>query len=204
MLGFSKAFSPYLAETAGVSSAVVRKDFSIFGISGKKRGGYDIDELLAQIDNVLGKNEMLNVALAGAGNLGRALMHYRNFERQGIRIAAEFDSGSSRYGESGNPPVLPVERMEEYIRVNLVRIGIIAVPDMAAQEVADKMTRGGITGILNFAPIQVRVPPECTVRNVNLAFEIDALAYFAASGRPRGSHGAGKGKPAVPATGATS
>jgi len=181
MLGFNKVFSPYLADTVGVSSAVVRKDFSVFGISGYKRGGYIVDDLIAQIETILGKNKVLNVVLAGAGNLGKALMRYGNFAREGIHIIAAFDSDPAKCNDMDTPPVLPVSGMEDYIRANGIRVGIIAVPDMAAQQVAEAMARAGIVGILNFAPIQPRVPQGCTVRNVNLALEIDALAYYATS-----------------------
>jgi redox-sensing transcriptional repressor len=183
LLGFQKIFSPYLAQTIGVSSAVVRKDFSEFGITGNKRGGYAIDALITQIDHILGKNEVLNVALAGVGNLGQALLRYRNFAAEGIHISVAFDLDPSKCRDKENPPILPVKEMEAFISSRGIRIGLIAVPELVAQEVAQTMVRAGITGILNFAPIQLQVPALCTVHNVNLALEISALAYYAMNDR---------------------
>ncbi|MBN1981713.1 MAG: redox-sensing transcriptional repressor Rex [Chitinivibrionales bacterium] len=179
-LGFDKIYSSYLAESVGVSGVVVRKDFSTLGIFGKKRGGYSIEELLAQISRILGKNTTLNVVLAGVGNLGRALIRYKNFIKEGIFIHAAFDLDPSKLSlKNTNPPILPAAEMEEYIRLHAIQIGIVAVPDIVAQQVADAMVNAGVVGILNFAPITLRIPPSCAVRNVNLAQEIEALAYYA-------------------------
>ncbi len=178
VLSFVKVFSDNLADAVGVTPTQVRKDFSIFGISGNKRGGYNIDELIEKINTILGKNELQKVVLVGAGKLGSALIRYKGFEKEGIKIIACFDIDSSKFDEKGDVPVLPLESLQSFVRKNKIRIGIIAVPDMAAQAVTDSMLNAGIKGILNFAPIRLRGTEQCVINNVNLEVELENLIYF--------------------------
>jgi redox-sensing transcriptional repressor len=177
-LGFIRIFSDYLADAVGVTAAQVRKDFSLFGISGNKRGGYQIDSLLEKLNDILGKNEQQRVILVGAGNLGSALLRYKNFEREGLQFAAAFDVDPAKHSPNDPVPILPVEQLEEFVKKNNVKIGVICVPEAAAQQAMDLMTRAGIKGILNFAPKQLKAPEECTVSNVTLEVELENLVYF--------------------------
>jgi len=175
-LGFVKVFSDNLADAIGVTAAQVRKDFSLFGLSGSKRGGYNVDELIKSLNEILGKNKVQKVIIAGAGNIGTALMNYPGFEKEGIQIVAAFDISQDRQIEA-KIPVCPLEEMKDFIRKNKIKIGIIAVPDMAAQSVLDLMTASGIEGILNFAPIRLNCSGDCIVNNVNFVFELENLIY---------------------------
>jgi redox-sensing transcriptional repressor len=177
-LGFIKIFSDYLADAVGVTSAQVRKDFSLFGISGNKRGGYQIQALIEKLNSILGKNEIQRVVLAGAGNLGSALMKYKNFEQEGIKIAAAFDIDPAKHSAKIPIPVLPLDELEKFTNENNIKIGIICVPEVGAQQVLDVMIRAGIKGVLNFAPLQLKATEDCTVNNVNLALELENLIYF--------------------------
>ena len=177
-LGFFKIFSDYLADAVGVTSAQVRKDFSLFGISGNKRGGYQIDALLEKLNDILGKNELQKVIMAGAGNLGSALIKYKNFEKEGIKIVAAFDIDPAKHNVKMPVPVYPLDDLEHYTRENNIKIGIISVPDIAAQHTFDIMVKAGVKGVLNFAPIQLKSPDDCIVNNVNLELELENLIYF--------------------------
>ena len=177
-LGFVKVFSDNLADAIGVTASQVRKDFSIFGISGNKRGGYKIEELIEKINNILGKNELNKVIIVGAGKLGMALLKYKGFEKEGIKIVASFDIDPAKQMDDSDVPVLPLEKLNDFVRKNSIRIGIIAVPDMAAQSVADSMFLAGIKGILNFAPIRLKSPEDKVLNNVNLEVELENLIYF--------------------------
>lgn len=177
-LGFFKIFSDYLADAVGVTSAQVRKDFSLFGICGNKRGGYQIDALLEKLNDILGKNELQKVIMAGAGNLGSALMKYKNFEKEGIKIVAAFDIDPAKHNAKMPVPVYPLDDLERYTKDNNIKIGIISVPDIAAQHTFDIMAKAGIKGVLNFAPIQLKSPEDCIVNNVNLELELENLIYF--------------------------
>ncbi len=179
-LGFIKIFSEYLADAVGVTSAQVRKDFSLFGISGNKRGGYQIDALITKLNSILGKNEIQNVVLVGAGQLGSALVRYNSFEKEGIKISAAFDIDPAKItaGAKNSVPVLPLDEAIKFIQKNNIKIAILTVPDVAAQQTFDILMAAGIKGVLNFAPIELKAPSDCIVNNVNLAVELENLIYF--------------------------
>jgi redox-sensing transcriptional repressor len=183
-LGFIKIFSEYLADAVGVTSAQVRKDFSLFDISGNKRGGYTIDVLIDKLNAILGKNQIQKVVVVGAGNLGSALLRYKNFEKQGIRIEAAFDIDPAKGSQKSGTPVHPMTELESFLRNNEIKIGILCVPEVAAQSVFDAMVRAGIRGVLNFSPLQLKNPADCIVTNVNLEVELENLIYFVTAGNP--------------------
>jgi redox-sensing transcriptional repressor len=177
-LGFIKIFSEYLADAVGVTSSQVRKDFSLFGITGNKRGGYNIDELLEKLNYTLGKDEIQKVIIVGNGNLGQALSRYKNFAQNGITIKACFDIDPTKLNVHKDIPVYPFDEMETYARQNDIKIGILAVPEIVAQQVFEQMIKAGIKGVLNFAPIQLKSDEQCYVNNVNLELELENLIYF--------------------------
>jgi redox-sensing transcriptional repressor len=177
-LGFVKVFSGNLADAAGVTSSQVRKDFSLFGITGNRRGGYKVDELVTKIREILGKNEIQKVVIVGIGNIGNALLRYKGFETGGIRIVAGFDIDPSRYQRHTDVPILPLDEFRQFVESNEIRIGILAVPDVAAHHVSEIMIGAGIKGILNFAPIQLRGADDVIISNINLEVELENLIYF--------------------------
>lgn len=177
-LNFVRVFSDNLADAAGVTAAQVRKDFSLFGITGNRRGGYKVDELTGQLNQILGKDQLQEVVVIGMGNIGKALLHYDGFEKSGIRIVAGFDIDPAKFNSDSEPPVLSLETLVDVVRERAVALGIIAVPDYAAQQVFELMLSAGIRGILNFAPICLKAPEGCVVNNINLESELENLIYF--------------------------
>jgi redox-sensing transcriptional repressor len=177
-LGFVKVFSDNLADALGIRPTQVRKDFSLFQISGNKRGGYNIHELLDRILTLLGKTETQEVVLVGLGHMGMALAKYTGFRKEGIHICACFDIDPAKHNPQAQPPIFPMEKLVETVDRRHIRIAVVAVPDIAAQRVADLLAAAGIKGILNFAPIQLRTPTDVEVRNVNLVQELENLFYF--------------------------
>jgi len=178
-LGFVKVFSDNLADAIGSTATQVRKDFSLFGISGNKKGGYEVKALLDKLNTILGKDEVQNVIVVGAGHIASALVNYKGFEKEGIKIAAAFEIDSAKYNKNSQVPVLPMDELNNFVKARGIKIGIIAVPDIAAQQAADLMFGAGIRGILNFAPIRLRTPnDECVVNNVNLVGELENVIYF--------------------------
>lgn len=177
-LGFVKVFSGNLADATGVTSSQVRKDFSLFGITGNRRGGYRVDELIAKIRDILGKNELHNVVIVGVGNIGTALLRYKGFQAGGIRVIAGFDSDPAKHAPDTDVPILGMEDFGEFVKARGVKIGILAVPDAAAHHTAEFMITAGIKGILNFAPIQLRAPEDVVISNINLEVELENLIYF--------------------------
>ena len=177
-LGYVKIFSDNLGEATGVTATQVRKDFSLFGISGNKKGGYLIDNLIEKINYILGKDEIQKVILVGAGNLGSALTRYKGFEKEDINIVAAFDADPAKNVKVNNIQVHPIKDVFDYVRNHKVRVAVLAVPSMVAQEVSEILISAGIRGILNFAPVTLKVPERIIVNNVNLAIELENVIYY--------------------------
>jgi redox-sensing transcriptional repressor len=184
-LNFVRVFSDNLADAAGVTAAQVRKDFSLFGIAGNRRGGYKVDDLSNQLNKILGKDHLQEFIVVGMGNLGRALFHYRGLAKSGISIAAGFDIDPVKFDEHVVPPILPFDRLVEYVRKRTIQMGIIAVPEYAAQQVLELMLSAGIKGVLNFAPICLKAPNGCIINNINLESELENLIYFVNAASPK-------------------
>jgi redox-sensing transcriptional repressor len=177
-LNFVRVFSDNLADAAGVTAAQVRKDFSMFGITGNRRGGYKVDELSDQLNKILGKDQLQEVVVVGIGNIGKALLHYPGLEKSGISLAAGFDIDPSKVNRESHPPVLPLGEMVDTVKQREIKLGVIAVPDYAAQQVLELMLSVGVRGVLNFAPICLKSPEGCVVHNINLESELENLIYF--------------------------
>ncbi len=177
-LNFVRVFSDNLADAAGVTAAQVRKDFSLFGITGNRRGGYKVDELAEQLNKILGKDQLHEFIVIGVGNIGRALLHYPGFERSGINVAAGFDIDPAKFNRDSTPPVLPLDQLAGVIKSRDIKLAILAVPDYAAQQVLELALSAGIKGVLNFAPICLKAPTGCVINNINLETELENLIYF--------------------------
>lgn len=183
-IGLEKVFAHNLADAAGVSAAVVRKDFSILEIHGQKRGGYEITELIGKLSVILGKGEEQDVVIIGCGRIGKALMHYSGFEPDGIRVVAGFDTDPIVYADASNPvPVYPMSRLDEIVNALGTKVAIITVPESAAADTAEKLFDAGIRGILNFSPITLKPRPAkddetpVVIHNINIALELEQIFY---------------------------
>jgi redox-sensing transcriptional repressor len=170
--------SKQLGESLGLTDAQVRKDLAYFGQFGHPGIGYRVEDLIAQVRKILGTDRIWNVLLIGAGNLGRALLAYKGFERKGFRLAAVFDADASKVGKKhGSYPILPLTELDETINRLNIRLAIMAVPADSAQEVADLLVTAGIRGILNFAPCSLSVPADVGVSSVDLAVQLEQLSF---------------------------
>jgi len=177
--GIQTVSSEALATAARVKSTQLRKDLTYFGQFGTRGLGYEVEELSKMISDLLGTNSLQPVILVGVGNLGLALLTYRGFEQEGFEIVAAFDQDVARKRDKvTDTPVYPIDRLAEVVKKRGVRMAILAVPAVAAQEVANIVIAAGITGLLNFAPIVLHVPDDVIVNNVNLAIELENLSYF--------------------------
>ena len=177
-MGVEKVFSYTLANETGVTSDQVRKDFSEFDIKGNKRGGYNINELLEKMEKLFHRNKDNNIVLIGMGNMGLALSKYSKFVQRHMNIVATFDIDPFKQKMRSGIPVYSMSRLKEIIDRFSVKVAILAVPEISAQEVTDELIRHGITGIVNFAPILLKVPPEVIINNVNLCDELESVIYY--------------------------
>ena len=171
--------SDALAKAAGVKPTQLRKDLTYFGQFGTRGLGYKVESLLAKLTGVLRTTRFQPVILVGAGNLGSALLRYDGFAKEGFEIVAAFDSRpEGAKTDNCKVPIQPVEQMKEFVREHNIKLAILAVPGIAAQEVTNQLVDAGIQAILNFSPLILQVPPHVVVNNVNLAIELENLTYF--------------------------
>jgi redox-sensing transcriptional repressor len=167
-----------LGQSAGVPGAQVRKDLSFLVEFGRAGVGYPARALAAHLEDYLGLLNDKEAVLVGAGNLGRALALYSGFRSYGLQIVALFDSDPGKVGElEDGRQIFPIEKLTDLVSRLQVRIGIITVPDCAAQAVAEAMVAGGIKVIWNFAPCRLQVPHDVFVKNEDLATELATLSH---------------------------
>jgi redox-sensing transcriptional repressor len=178
LMGVEKVFSYTLANETGVTSDQVRKDFSEFNIRGRKRGGYDINDLLEKMEKLFHRNKDNNIVLIGMGNLGLALSKYGKFVQRNMNIVATFDVDPFKQKMRSGIPVYSMNRLKEIIDRFKVNVAILAIPEISAQEVADELIHNGIKGIVNFSPVLLKVPPDVIVNNVNLSNELESVIYY--------------------------
>lgn len=176
--GVESISSDELARHIGVTAAQIRRDLSYFGKFGKQGKGYATTALAEAIAHILRLDREWNVALAGFGNLGRAIANYRGF-LPAFRIAAIFDSNLDRAGETFESLVVqPFDQITEIVAAQQIRIGIIAVRSATAQEVADRMIAGGIRALLNYTTVVLRVPPGVTMREIDPVGAMQSMTYY--------------------------
>lgn len=175
--GLETAFSYTLGKESGVSAEQVRKDFSKFKISGHKKGGYNIDELLNTINNIFNKDKVQHIVVIGSGNIGEALVNYKGFVKHNIKIVGAFDIDPTKIKKNSNVPIYPMDKLREIIEKYKIEIAVIAVPELAAQEVCYDLVECGITGIMNFSPVILKAPSSVNIYNIELIPVLEALRY---------------------------
>lgn len=183
--GVHSVSSDELAGHIGVTAAQIRRDLSYFGKFGKQGKGYDTDFLAGVITRILGLDRQWDVALAGFGNLGRAIAQYRGFGPSSFNIAAVFDRNAEHVGQEINGlTVLPDETITDVVRAQGIKIGIVAVPAGLAQPVADQMMAGGVRALLNYAPVVLKVPPGVTTREIDPVSALQSMTYYLTEDEP--------------------
>ncbi|HEV8124889.1 MAG TPA: redox-sensing transcriptional repressor Rex [Gemmatimonadales bacterium] len=176
--GIATVSSDALALRGGTTSAQVRKDLSFFGSFGKRGLGYAVPELAGRLREILGLGRKYRVILLGAGKIGSALVQYRGFQKRGFEIVEIFDVDPAKIGKRWNGvEVSDVASLEAKLRDQGIDIAVLVTPAEVAQVLADRIVKLGIKAVLNFAPVQLAVPEDVAVKNVNLALELEALSY---------------------------
>ena len=171
--------SEELASQGGTTSAQVRKDLSFFGSFGKRGLGYSVPELAAQIREILGLQRRWRVVIVGAGKIGAALAQYRGFRQRGFDIVAVYDNNPDVIGSAwGDLAVRDVARLEEDVRETPPDIAVLAIPAENAQPVVDRIVSVGVKAIMSFVPAQLHVPPDVSLKTVNMAMELEGLSYW--------------------------
>ncbi|MGP4060359.1 redox-sensing transcriptional repressor Rex [Halobacillus litoralis] len=175
--GKMRVSSKELSDAVKVDSATIRRDFSYFGALGKKGYGYNVEYLLSFFRKTLDQDETTRVALIGVGNLGTAFLNYNFTKNNNTKIEMAFDASEERIGsEVGGVRVHHIDDLEE--KISDLSVAILTVPASAAQGIADRLVKAGVSGILNFTPARISVPTQVRVHHIDLAIELQALVYF--------------------------
>ncbi len=176
--GYETISSKELAKREKLTPAQVRKDLSLFGSFGTRGLGYPVRRLMQQIAEILGINRLWNVALIGVGNVGSALVSYKEFAKQGFVIKLIFDNDQRKIGSNHKGIVVSdTAEIKRLLNEHDISIIILTVPAAAAQGVCDEVVGAGVKAILNFAPVNLRVPDDVLLRNENMAIELEHLSY---------------------------
>jgi redox-sensing transcriptional repressor len=170
--------SKELAKREKLTPAQVRKDLSFFGSFGTRGLGYPVAELKKKIAEILGIDRLWKVALIGVGNIGSALVSYKEFQRQGFQIVKLFDNDQRKIGSNHKGIVISdIANLEKELAEDQIEMVVIAVPATVAQYIVDDIVNAGVKAILNFAPVNLKVPPEVYLRNENMSMELEYLSF---------------------------
>ena len=176
--GVERISSQDLSGLMKVTASQIRQDFNNFGGFGQQGYGYNVEYLYNEIGKILGLDRQHNFIIVGAGNLGRALGNYLNFERRGFIFRGMFDCNPELVGTDVRViAVMPMEEMERFVRENNIDIAVLTIPKAGAVPVAEKLVRTGIRAIWNFAHVDLNVPEGIQVENVHLSDSLMKLSY---------------------------
>lgn len=177
--GVESVSSVLLAQHLNLNPVLVRKDLAqVSSVAGHPRTGFEVKQLLVDIDNYMGYNKLDEAILVGVGSMGRILLTNSKFAKFGLNIVVGFDKDPYLCGlQLEGKHILPMEKMESLVQRMGIRIGIITVPDDQAQDVCDQMVKCGIKAIWNFAFVPLKVPEDVLVKNENLPSSLAVLAH---------------------------
>jgi redox-sensing transcriptional repressor len=177
--GKTRVSSNELSDAVKFDAATIRRDFSYFGALGKRGYGYDVEALMKFFGEILNQDTLASVALVGVGNLGQALLNFNFHQSSNARISAAFDISPDIVNTiQAGVPVYAMDDLEAQIAAQRIEVAILTVPAGAAQELASRLAKAGVKGILNFTPLRLDVPSNVRVQNVDLTNELQTLLYF--------------------------
>jgi redox-sensing transcriptional repressor len=178
-IGQQVTSSQELGELLNISPPQIRKDLSQFGEFGKQGTGYHIEYLAKQLRKILNLDQVWDLTIIGAGDVGHALARYHGFLDRGFQVKFIFDSDAKKVGKKiGNFVILDIQKMKETIQSFGVKVAMLAVPAAAAQDVTDLLIEAGILAILNYAPIQISTPPNVRVQYLDPAIHLQKMSYY--------------------------
>lgn len=171
--------SKELATILGTSAAQIRKDLSHFGEFGKQGTGYHIPYLINQLRQILHADQVWQIVLVGAGDLGHALLHNQGIARRGFRIVAAFDNDTNKIGTRvGNVIIQNSQRMKSEILQQNIKLAIVAVPPPAAQQVTGVLVESGVKAILNYSPIALATPKDVLVQHIDPVAHLQHMTFY--------------------------
>jgi redox-sensing transcriptional repressor len=177
--GILTTSSQELGEIIGISAAQIRKDISQFGEFGKQGTGYSVPFLIERLRDILKVDRVWEVVIIGMGDIGHALAHYNGFTNRGFHIAMVFDNDPKKIGQkAGDYEILDTAVLAEKVKQNKIKIAMLTVPAVAAQEITDQLVKAGIKAILNYAPISLNVPSGVRVQYIDPVTHLQRMTYY--------------------------
>ncbi len=168
-----------IAQSLGLNPHLVRRDLAYFGQFGKRGKGYKTIRLKETLSKIMGLNKKWKVALVGVGNLGSALLRYPGFRERGFDLRCAFDISPKKIGkEIEHVKIESMDKLEEVICREDIKIAILSIPKESAEEVSGRLVKAGVKGILNFAPKHLKYPYPFRVLNVDLSLYLETLAFY--------------------------
>jgi redox-sensing transcriptional repressor len=178
-MGKETISSQELSDYTHVNSTQIRRDLSGFGKFGKRGVGYNVEALVSQIRKILRTAGQHNIALIGAGHLGKAIASSEIFADHGFRVVAIFDSDAAKVGtQVGNQAVRHIAELRQVVEDEDIVVGVLAVPTLAAQGLANELVEAGVKIIFNYSESLLDVPPEVTVHTSSPAVDLLYALYF--------------------------
>jgi redox-sensing transcriptional repressor len=177
--GILTTSSQELGEIIGISAAQIRKDISQFGEFGKQGTGYSVPFLIERLRDILNVNRVWEVVIVGMGDIGHALARYNGFTNRGFHINMVFDNDPQKVGQkAGEYEILDTAEMAEKVKQNKIKIAMLTVPAVSAQELTDQLVKAGIKAILNYAPTSLNVPSHVHVQYIDPATHLQRMTYY--------------------------
>lgn len=178
--GIIRVSSKELSEITGLTASQIRQDLNHFGCFGQQGYGYNVSELISELSKIIGVDKKYSMVLIGYGNIGHALYKYRSFRDLGYEFKSVFDKDPDLVSEKidGEVEVKNIDNLEEYLKKEKIDIGIIATPKEVAQDICDKLCEGGVKGIWNFSPVDLKVKNGVVIESVHLDESLFTLTYF--------------------------
>ena len=175
--GIVRVSSKELSQITGLTASQIRQDLNHYGCFGQQGYGYNVKELMQELAKIIGVNKEYSMIIIGFGNIGHALFQYSGFKTLDYNVKAVFDKNNEEVSTE-NLKVLSTDDLKEYLEKNKIDIGIITTPKEGAQEVCDILCEGGIKGIWNFAPVDLKTKNNVVIENVHLDESLFTLTYF--------------------------
>lgn len=178
--GIIRVSSKELSEITGLTASQIRQDLNHFGCFGQQGYGYNVSELIGELSKIIGVDKKYSMVLIGYGNIGHALYKYRSFRDLGYEFKSVFDKDPDLVSEKidGEVEVKNIDDLEEYLKGEKIDIGIIATPKEVSQDICDKLCEGGVKGIWNFSPVDLKVKNGVVIESVHLDESLFTLTYF--------------------------
>ena len=177
-MDITRISSKELSKRMGITASQIRQDLNCFGGFGQQGYGYNVELLFKEIAKILGVDKKFQTFIIGAGNMGQALAHYKNFEKRGFRTIGIFDTDPELIGKKMNGlEVMDMKNLEDFVSRNHVDIAMLTVPYEETRETAERVARLGIRGLWNFSPMDLKLPYDTVIENVHLSDSLMVLGY---------------------------